>query len=113
MENVNFNKLINEDNNFVVAEEKAYLILSQKCIGITKNSQDIDKFLQNCEYGDIVKIYIGNEEECYAIQHRILCADTIMACDGKIVGLPVRVNQPCLLNRVCDEKLMKIYEFIR
>lgn len=114
MENVNFNKLINEDNNVVVAEEKAYFILGQNYIGVTKNPQDICNLLQNCEYGNLVKIYTGNEEECYTIQHKILCADAIMECDGKTANFPARVNQPCLLSRVYDnENLVKLYEIIR
>lgn len=94
-------------------EEKAFLVIDEKVVGVTKSIQDVENYINSLDYGSTLIIRVGSESQCLQEQNTILSVDAVLASNGGDVCLPVMENTCKLIPRTDKtEKLDIIYRRI-
>ena len=107
-----FGNLVNVDKTGEV-EEKAFLLVDEKVVGVTKDIQDVENYIASLDYGSSVIVKVGSESQCLQEQNTILSVDAVLASNGGDVCLPVMENTCKLIPRTDKtEKLDIIYRRI-
>lgn len=107
-----FGNLVNVDNTGEV-EEKAFLLVDEKVVGVTKDIQDVENYVSSLDYGSSVIVKVGSVKQCLKEQNTILTVDAVLESDDGDVCLPVVENTCKLISRNDKtEKLDIIYRRI-
>lgn len=107
-----FGNLVNVDNTGEV-EEKAFLVVDEKIVGVTKDIQDVENYIASLDYGSSVIVKVGSESQCLQEQNTILSVDAVLASNGGDACLPVMEDTCKLIPRTDKtEKLDIIYRII-
>lgn len=107
-----FGNLVNVDNTGEV-EEKAFLVVDEKIVGVTKDIQDVENYIASLDYGSSVIVKVGSESQCLQEQNTILSVDAVLESKGGDVCLPVMEDTCKLIPRTDKtEKLDIIYRII-
>lgn len=77
-------------------EEKAFLVIDEKVVGVTKSIQDVGNYINSLDYGSSLIIRVGSESQCLQEQNTILSVDAVLESKGGDVCLPV-VEHDCKL----------------
>lgn len=94
-------------------EEKAFLVIDEKVVGVTKSIQDVENYIASLDYGSSVIVKVGSENQCLQEQNTILTVDAVLESKGGDVCLPVVENTCKLIPRNDKtEKLDIIYRRI-
>lgn len=94
-------------------EEKAFLVIDEKVVGVTKSIQDVGNYINSLDYGSSLIIRVGSESQCLQEQNTILSVDAVLASNGGDVCLPVMEDTCKLIPRTDKtEKLDIIYRII-
>lgn len=107
-----FGNLVNVDKTGEV-EEKAFLLVDEKVVGVTKAIEDVENYISSLDYGSTVIVKVGSVKQCLKEQNDIECIDAVLASNGGDVCLPVMENTCKLIPRTDKtEKLDIIYRII-
>ena len=107
-----FGNLVNVDKTGEV-EEKAFLLVDEKVVGVTKAIEDVENYISSLDYGSTVIVKVGSENQCLQEQNTILSVDAVLESKGGDVCLPVMENTCKLIPRTDKtEKLDIIYRII-
>lgn len=90
-----FGNLVNVDKTGEV-EEKAFLLVDEKVVGVTKAIEDVENYISSLDYGSSVIVKVGSESQCLQEQNTILSVDAVLESKGGDVCLPV-VEHDCKL----------------
>lgn len=93
-----FGNLVNVDNTGEV-EEKAFLLVDDKAIGVTKDIQDVENYISSLDYGSAVIVKVGSVKQCLQEQNSILSVDAVLESNGGDVCLPVMEHDCKLIPR--------------
>lgn len=97
-----FGNLVNVDKTGEV-EERAFLLVDDKVVGVTKDIQDVENYIASLDYGSSVIVKVGSENQCLQEQNTILTVDAVLESKGGDVCLPV-VENTCKLIPRSDKK---------
>lgn len=90
-----FGNLVNVDKTGEV-EERAFLVVDEKVVGVTKAIEDVENYISSLDYGSAVIVKVGSENQCLQEQNTILSVDAVLESKGGDVCLPV-VEHDCKL----------------
>jgi hypothetical protein len=107
-----FGNLVNVDKTGEV-EEKAFLLVDEKVVGVTKAIEDVENYISSLDYGSTVIVKVGSVKQCLKEQNDIECIDAVLESNGGEIGLPVMKNTCTLVPRSNQkEKLDIIYRIM-
>lgn len=99
----------------VVVEESAYVVVTEKQVGVTDRGSDVATLIEQMDLGQGMFLYKGTLEKCLEVEHRVLLNDALDESAGTdSIAIPQRHTKYNLVDRVRskDKPLIKLYSKI-